>query len=125
MRHTYYDMKGNEHTIEIPDEYIESKRQQAILKASAANLYLLEHGIEYDAAYRPDTDKKENEVSEKRLIMNYIADALGELTMTIGDWEDSPHGIEVGDEGKIRFILNSKTYEMSMVCKRKRKPKAK
>lgn len=123
MRHTYYDMKGNEHTIEIPDEYIESKRQQAILKASAANLYLLEHGIEYDAAYRPDTGKKENKVSEKRLIMNYIADALGELTMTIGDWEDSPHGIEVGDDGKIRFILNSKTYEMSMVCKRK--PRAK
>lgn len=123
MRHTYYDMKGNEHTIEIPDEYIESKRQQAILKASAANLYLLEHGIEYDAVYRPDTDKKEKKVSEKRLIMNSIADALGELTMTIGDWEDSPHGIEVGDDGKIRFILNSKTYEMSMVCKRK--PKAK
>lgn len=123
MRHTYYDMKGNEHTIEIPDEYIESKRQQAILKASAANLYLLEHGIEYDAAYRPDTDKKENKVSEKRLIMNYIAYALGELTMTIGDWEDSPHGIEIVDDGKIRFILNSKTYEMSMVCKRK--PKAK
>ena len=123
MQHTYYDMKGNEHTIEIPDEYIESKRQQAILKASAANLYLLEHGIEYDAAYRPDTDKKEKKVSEKRLIMNSIADALGELTMTIGDWEDSPHGIKVGDDGKIRFILNSKTYEMSMV--RKRKPKAK
>ena len=123
MRHTYYDMKGNEHTIEIPDEYIESKRQQAILKASAANLYLLEHGIEYDAAYRPDTDKKENKVSEKRLIMNYIADALGELTMIIGDWEDSPHGIDVGDDGKIRFILNSKTYEMSMVCKRKLKAK--
>lgn len=123
MRHTYYDMKGNEHTIEIPDEYIESKRQQAILKASAVNLYLLEHGIEYDAAYRPDTDKKEQKVSEKRLIMNFIADALGELTMTIGDWEDSPHGIEVGDDGKTRFILNSKTYEMSMVCKRK--PKAK
>ena len=37
--------------------------------------------------------------------------------------EDSPHGIEIGDDGKIRFILNSKTYEMSMVCKRK--PKAK
>ena len=110
MRHTYYDMKGNEHTIEIPDEYIESKRQQAILKASAANLYLLEHGIEYDAAYRPDTDKKEKKVSEKRLIMNSIANALGELIMTIGDWEDSPHGIEVGDDGKIRFILNSKTY---------------
>lgn len=123
MRHTYYDMKGNEHTIEIPDEYIESKRQQAILKASAANLYLLEHGIEYDAAYRPDTDKKENKMSEKRLIMNSIAYALGELTMTIGDWEDSPHGIEIVDDGKIRFILNSKTYEMSMVCKRK--PKAK
>lgn len=123
MRHTYYDMKGNEHTIEIPDEYIESKRQQAILKASAANLYLLEHGIEYDAAHRPDTDKKENKVSEKQLIMNSIADALGELTTTTSDWEDSPHGIEVGDDGKIRFILNSKTYEMSMVCKRK--PKAK
>ena len=123
MRHTYYDMKGNEHTIEIPDKYIESKRQQAILKASAANLYLLEHGIEYDAAYRPDTDKKENKVSERRLIMNSIADALRELTMTIGDWEDSPHGIEVGDDGKIRFILNSKTYEMSMVCKRKTKAK--
>lgn len=101
MRHTYYDMKSNEHTIEIPDEYIESKRQQAILKASAANLYLLEHGIEYDAAYRPDTDKKENKVSEKRLIMNSIADALGELTMTIGDWEDAPHGIEICDDGKI------------------------
>ena len=123
MRHTYYDMKGNEHTIEIPDEYVESKRQQAILQASAANLYLLEHGIEYDAAYRPDTGKKEKKVSEKRLIMNYIADAMGELTMTIGDWEDSPHGIEVGDDGKIRFILNSKTYEMSMVCKRKLKKK--
>lgn len=123
MRHTYYDMKGNEHTIEIPDEYIESKRQQAILKASAANLYLLEHGIEYDAAYRPDTDKKEKKVSEKRLIMDSIADALGELTMTIDNWEDVPHGIEVSDDGKIRFILNSKTYEMSMVCKRK--PKAK
>lgn len=123
MRHTYYDMTGNEHTIEIPDEYIESKRQQAILKASAANLYLLEHGIEYDAAYRPDTDKKEKKVSEKQLIINFIADALGELTMTTSDWEDSPHGIEVGDDGKIRFILNSKTYEMSMVCKRK--PKAK
>lgn len=123
MRHTYYDMNGNEHTIDIPDEYIESKRQQAILKASAANLYLLEHGIEYDAAYRPDTNKKEKKVSEKRLIMNYIADALGELTMTIGDLEDAPHGIEVDDDGKIRFILNSKTYEMSMVCKRK--PKAK
>lgn len=123
MRHTYYDMKGNEHTIEIPDEYIESKRQQAILKASAANLYLLEHGIEYDAAYRPDTDKKEKKVSEKRLIMNSIADSLGELTMTIGGWEDSPHGIEVGDDGKIRFILNYKTYEMSMVCKRKPKKK--
>lgn len=116
-------MKGNEHTIEIPDEYIESKRQQAILKASAANLYLLEHGIEYDAAYRPDIDKKEKKVSEKQLIMNSIADALGELTMTIGDWEDSPHGIEVGDDDKIRFILNSKTYEMSMVCKRKPKVK--
>ena len=115
MRH----MKGNEHTIEIPDEYIESKRQQVILKASAANLYLLEHGIEYDAAYRPDTDKKETKVSEKQLIMNSIADALGELTMTIGDWE----GIEVGDDGKIRFILNSKTYELSMVCKRKPKKK--
>ena len=123
MRHTYYDVTGNEHTIEIPDEYIESKGQQAILKASAANLYLLEHGIEYDAAYRPDTDKKENKMSEKRLIMNSIADALGELTMTIGDWEDSPHGIEIGDDDKIRFILNSKTYEMSMVCKSK--PKAK
>lgn len=116
-------MNGKEHTIEIPDKYIESKRQQAILQASAANLYLLEHGIEYDAAYRPDTDKKEKKVSEKRLIMNYIADAMGELTMTIGDWEDSPHGIEVGDDGKIRFILNSKTYEMSMVCKRKPKKK--
>ena len=116
-------MDGKEHTIEIPDEYVESKRQQAILQASAANLYLMEHGIEYDAAYRPDTDKKEKKVSEKRLIMNYIADALGELTMTIGDWEDSPHGIEVGDDGKIRFILNSKTYEMSMVCKRKPKKK--
>ena len=123
MRHAYYDMKGNEHTIEIPDEYIESKRQQAILQGSAANLYLMEHGIEYDAAYRPDTDKKENKVSDKRLIMNSIADALGELTMTTSDWEDSPHGIEVGDNGKIQFILNSKTYEMSMVCKRK--PKAK
>lgn len=123
MWHTYYDMKGNERSIEIPDEYIESKRQQAILKASAANLYLLEHGIEYDAAYRPDTDKKEKKVSEKRLIMNSIADALGELTMTIGDWEDSPHDIEVGDDGKIRFILSSKTYEMSMVCKRKPKKK--
>jgi hypothetical protein len=65
MRHTYYDMKGEAHTIEIPDEYIESKRQQAILKASAANLYLIENGIEYDAAY----DKKEKKVSEKRLIM--------------------------------------------------------
>lgn len=116
-------MKGNERSIEIPDEYIESKRQQAILKASAANLYLLEHSIEYDAAYRPDTDKKEKKVSEKRLIMNSIADALGELTMTIGDWEDSPHDIEVGDDGKIRFILSSKTYEMSMVCKRKPKKK--
>ena len=123
MWHTFYDMKGNERSIEIPDEYIESKRQQAILKASAANLYLLEHGIEYDAAYRPDTDKKEKKVSEKRLIMNSIADALGELTMTIGDWEDSPHDIEVGDDGKIRFILSSKTYEMSMVCKRKPKKK--
>lgn len=123
MRHTYYDMKGNEHTIEIPNEYIESKRQQAILKASAANLYLLEHGIEYDAAYRPNTDKKEKKVSEKRLIMNSIADALGELTMTIGDWEDSPHGIEVDDGGRMRFILNSNTYELSLV--RKRKPKKK
>lgn len=123
MRHTYYDMKGSEHTIEIPDEYIESKRRQAILKASATNLYLLEHGIECDAAYRPETDKKEKKVSEKKLIMNSIADALGELTMTISDWEDAPHDIEVGDDGKIRFILNSKTYEMSMVCKRK--PKAK
>ena len=116
-------MKGNEHTIEIPDEYIESKRQQAILKASAANLYLIENGIEYDAAYRPETDKKEKKVSEKRLIMNSIADALGEITMTIGDWEDAPHGIEVGDDGKIRFILNYKTYELSMVCKRKPKKK--
>ena len=123
MRHTYYDMKGNEHTIEIPDEYIESKRQQAILQGSAANLYLLEHGIEYDAAYRPKTDKKEKKVSEKRLIMNSIADALGELTMTIGDWEDSPHSIEVDDDGKMRFILNSNTYELSLV--RKRKPKKK
>lgn len=123
MRHTYYDKRGNEHTIEIPDEYIESKRQQAILKASAANLYLIENGIEYDAAYRPEIDKKEKKVSEKRLIMNSIADALGELTMTIGDWEDVPHGIEVGDDGKIRFILNSKTYELSMVCKRKPKKK--
>ena len=123
MRHTYYDMKGNEHTIEIPDEYIESKRQQAILKASAANLYLIENGSEYDAAYRPDADKKEKKVSEKRLIMNSIADALGELIMTIGDWEDAPHGIEVGDDSKIRFILNSKTYELSMVCKRKPKKK--
>lgn len=123
MRHTYYDMKGNEHTIEIPNEYIESKRQQAILKASDANLYLLEHGIEYDAAYRPNTDKKEKKVSEKRLIMNSIADALGELTMTIGDWEDSPHGIEVDDDGRMRFILNSNTYELSLV--RKRKPKKK
>ena len=118
-------MKGNEHTIEIPNEYIESKRQQAILKASAANLYLLEHGIEYDAAYRPNTDKKEKKVSEKRLIMNSIADALGELTMTIGDWEDSPHSIEVDDDGKMRFILNSNTYELSLVRKRKRKPKKK
>ena len=116
-------MKGNEHTIEIPDEYIESKRQQAILKASAANLYLIENGIEYDAAYRPETDKKEKKVSEKRLIMNSIADALGDITMTIGDWEDAPHGIEIGDDGKIRFILNSKTYELSMVCKRKPKKK--
>lgn len=123
MRHTYYDMNGKEHTIEIPDKYIESKRQQAILQASAANLYLMEHGIEYDAAYRPDTDKKEKKVSEKRLIMNSIADTLGDLTMTIGDWEDSPHGIEVGDDDKIRFILNSKTYEMSMVCKHKPKKK--
>ena len=84
---------------------------------------MIENGIEYDAAYRPDTDKKEKKVSEKRLIMNSIADALGELTMTIGDWEDAPHGIEVGDDGKIRFILNSKTYELSMVCKRKPKKK--
>lgn len=123
MRHTYYDMKGNEHTMEIPDEYIESKRRQAILKASAANLYLLEHGIEYDAAYRPDTDKKEKKVSEKKLIVNSIADALGKLTITIDDREDVPHDIEAGDDGRIGFTLNSKTYEMSMVCKRK--PKAK
>ena len=123
MRLTYYVMKGNEHTVDIPDEYIESKRQQAILKASAANLYLIENGIEYDAAYRPDTDKKEKKVSEKRLIMNSIADALGELTMTIGDWEDAPHGIEVRDDGNIRSILTPKTYELSMVCKRKPKKK--
>ena len=42
MRHTYYDMKGNEHTIEIPDKYIESKRQQAILKAGGLLNYTRE-----------------------------------------------------------------------------------
>ena len=60
-------------------------------------------------------------VSEKRLIMNSIADSLGELTVTTDDWEDSPHGIGVGDNGKIRFILNSKTYEMSSVSPRQNK----
>lgn len=119
----YRDSQGI-HEIEVPDTYIQEMEKCGILAGSAANLYLLENDIPYDAAWRPETDmvkKGSKQMNEKIAIIDCIKSALVDSVVTVNDWEDAPHGFEVTSKGTLRFKMNNGTYELSVV--RKRTPK--
>lgn len=123
MRHMYKDAHGV-HEIEVPDSYIQELKKRGVLAGSAANLYLLENDIAYDAAWRPETDTMQagsKQMNEKTAIIDSIKSALADSVVTVNDWEDAPHGFEVTSKGTLKFKLNHNTYELSVV--RKRTPK--
>lgn len=118
LKNTFIDKNGVEQTVVIPAEIFRSARREKISNKVAIDRYLAEKGyldkteVEETAkakARKPRT-RKPNET--KRAIIDLLADCIAD-----SGYDDK---LEITNpERQFRFEIDGKTYEVTLVQKRK------
>ena len=114
LKNTFTDKDGVERTVVIPAEVFRNARRNKISNKVAINNYLAEQGyldkteVEETATAKKTRTRKPNDT--KRAIIDKLADCMageyGEVEIT-------------NPERQFRFVIDGKTYEVTLVQKRK------
>jgi hypothetical protein len=116
LKNTFIDKNGNEQTVVIPAEVFRNARREKISNKVAIDRYLAEQGYLDQTAVEETAKAKERKPrtrkpnDTKRAIVDQLADcmvqAYGAVEIT-------------NPERQFRFEIDGKTYEVTLVQKRK------
>ena len=114
LKNTFTDKDGVERTVVIPAEVFRNARRNKISNKVAINNYLAEQGyldkteVEETTTAKKTRTRKPNDT--KRAIIDKLADCM------VGEYGE----VEITNpERQFRFVIDGKTYEVTLVQKRK------
>ena len=116
LKNTFIDKNGIEQTVVIPAEVFKAARREKISNKVAIDRYLAEQGYLDQTAVEETAKAKERKPrtrkpnDTKRAIIDQLADCL---VQTYGEVEIT------NPERQLRFEIDGKTYEVTLVQKRK------
>lgn len=116
LKNTFTDKDGVERTVVIPAEVFRQARREGTSNKVAIDRYLVSKGfleetaVEETAKAKKTRTRKPNET--KRKIMDILAQAVADDLIT--DYIET-----VNPERQIRFSLEGKIFELTLVQKRK------
>lgn len=119
LKDTFIDKDGIERTVVIPAEVIRAARREKISNKVAIDRYLAEQGFLDQTAVEETAKAKERKPRTrkpndmKRGIINLLVDAVNEAYDEYGKAEIT------NPERQFRFEIDGKTYEVTLVQKRK------
>lgn len=119
LKNTFIDKNGNEQTVVIPAEVFRNARREKISNKVAIDRYLAEQGYLDQTAVEETAKAKERKPrtrkpnDTKRAIINQLVDVMNEAYGEYG-------AVEITNpERQFRFEIDGKTYEVTLVQKRK------
>lgn len=120
LKDTFIDKDGIERTVVIPAEVLRAARREKISNRVAIDRYLAEQGFLDETAVEETAKAKEQRKPRtrkpndtKRGIINLLVDAVNEAYDEYGKTEVT------NPERQFRFEIDGKTYEVTLVQKRK------
>lgn len=119
LKNTFIDKNGNEQTVVIPAEIFRNARREKISNKVAIDRYLAEQGYLDQTAVEETAKAKERKPrtrkpnDTKRAIINLLVDTVNEAYDEYGKAEVT------NPERQFRFEIDGKTYEVTLVQKRK------
>ena len=119
LKNTFIDKNGNEQTVIIPAEVFRNARREKISNKVAIDRYLAEQGYLDQTAVEETAKAKERKPrtrkpnDTKRAIINLLVDTVNEAYDEYGKAEVT------NPERQFRFEIDGKTYEVTLVQKRK------
>ena len=118
LKNTFIDKDGNEQTVVIPAEVFRNARKEKISNKVAIDRYLAEQGyldktaVEETAKAKTPKTRTRKPNDTKRAIINQLADCIADA-----GYDDK---LEITNpERQFRFEIDGKTYEVTLVQKRK------
>ena len=117
LKNTFIDKNGIEQTVVIPAEVFRNARREKISNKVAIDRYLAEQGyldqteVEETAKERKPRTRKPNDT--KRAIINLLVDTVNKAYDEYGKAE------VINPERQFRFEIDGKTFEVTLVQKRK------
>lgn len=119
LKNTFIDKDGNEQTVVIPAEIFRNARKEKISNKVAIDRYLADQGyldktaVEETAKAKAPKTRTRKPNDTKRAIINLLVDTVNEAYGEYG-------AVEITNpERQFRFEIDGKTYEVTLVQKRK------
>jgi hypothetical protein len=119
LKNTFIDKDGIERTVVIPAEVFRAARREKISNKVAIDRYLAEQGyldqtaVEETATAKARKPRTRKPNDTKRGIINVLADSVKEAYV-------EADAVEITNpERQFRFVIDGKTYEVTLVQKRK------
>ena len=116
LKNTFIDKNGNEQTVVIPAEVFRKARREKLTNKVAIDRYLAEQGYLDQTAVEETAKAKERKPrtrkpnDTKRAIVDHLADCMAHAY----------GAVEITNpERQFRFEIDGKTYEVTLVQKRK------
>jgi hypothetical protein len=119
LKNTFIDKDGNEQTVVIPAEVFRNARKEKISNKVAIDRYLADQGyldktaVEETAKAKTPKTRTRKPNDTKRAIINLLVDTVNEAYDEYGTVEIT------NPERQFRFEIDGKTYEVTLVQKRK------
>lgn len=118
LKNTFIDKDGNEQTVVIPAEVFRNARKEKISNKVAIDRYLADQGyldktaVEETAKAKAPKTRTRKPNDTKRAIIDQLADCIANA-----GYDDK---LEITNpERQFRFEIDGKTYEVTLVQKRK------
>lgn len=116
VKYSFTDKNGNPQVVIIPADVFRTARRNKISNAVAIATFLAEQGYKDQSEVEETTKAKQSKTrtrkpnDAKREIMRVLSEAVAPI---------AENGIEiVNEERQLRFTLDGKTYEVTLVQKR-------
>lgn len=116
LKNTFIDKDGNEQTVVIPAEVFRNARKEKISNKVAIDRYLADQGyldktaVEETAKAKAPKTRTRKPNDTKRAIVDQLADCMAQAY----------GAVEITNpERQFRFEIDGKTYEVTLVQKRK------